>query len=171
MKRFLGLLVCFAAYATLVPALSVEALIDSSEVIAHGRVERSWPAWDNAHKYIWTHHEIAVLDSIRGTAARSVVVSEPGGEVDGVGMKVSGALPYGVGEEIVVFLYRTPVGYLRAVGYGQGKYSVTREGRVRASLSGFELTGRAHGTPLTALDGLTVSEFKARIRERAYPRK
>jgi hypothetical protein len=143
-------------------------LIDSSEVIAHGRVERSWPAWDNAHKYIWTHHQIAVLDSIRGTQAPSIVVSEAGGELDGVGMKMSGALPYRIGEEVVVFLYRTPVGYLRAVGFGQGKYSVTSEGRVRASLSGFELTGGARGTPLSHLDGLTVSEFKARIRERAY---
>ena len=87
MKRaLLGLLICCAANATLVPALSVEELIDSSEVIAHGRVGRSWTAWDRAHKYIWTHHQIAVLDSIRGAATGSIVVSEPGGEVGGVGV-------------------------------------------------------------------------------------
>jgi hypothetical protein len=168
MKRALILLlVCLAAQATLVPALSLEGLIDQSEIIVHGRVTGSWPAWDSKHKYIWTHYRIEVLDPIRGNPGASLVVSEPGGALDGVYMTISGALDYSVGEEAVVFLYRTPIGYLRATGSGQGKYTVTREMRVRANLKGLEMLrgDTSRGVPLSTLDGLSVAGFKARLRE------
>ena len=55
-------LICLAAQATLVPALSLRGLIDQSEIIVHGRVTRSWTAWDSAHKYIWTHYRLEIID-------------------------------------------------------------------------------------------------------------
>jgi hypothetical protein len=167
MKRALILpLICAAAQATLVPALSLEDLVEQSEIIAHGRVTSSWAVWDNGHKYIWTHYRIEVLDPLRGNPGASVVASEPGGSLDGVTMRISGAPDYAVGEEAIVFLYRTPIGYLRATGYGQGKYTVTARARIRANLNGFELLKRdsSRGVPLSSLDGLTITEFKARVR-------
>lgn len=168
MKRALiPALICAAAQATLVPALSLEGLVDQSEIIAHGRVTSSWPAWDSGHKYIWTHYRIDVLDPIRGNPGESMVVSEPGGSLDGITMRISGAPEYALGEEAIVFLYRTPIGYLRATGYGQGKYTVTTRRRVHANLNGFELLKRdsSRGVSLSTLDGLTVTEFKARVRD------
>jgi hypothetical protein len=168
MKRALILLlVCLAAQATLVPALSLEGLIDQSEIIVHGRVNAAWPAWDSKHKYIWTHYRIEVIDPILGNPGTSLVVSEPGGALDGEMMTISGALNYTVGEEAVVFLYRTPIGYLRATGSGQGKYTVTPQMRVRANLKGLEMLkgNGSPGVPLSTLDGLTVAGFKARVRE------
>jgi hypothetical protein len=132
-----------AASAAVAPELTLEQLAARSEIIAHARVERSWMAWDGAHKYIWTHHELHVIDPIRGSAG-PVVVSEPGGFLNGVGMRVSGAVEYRPGEEIVVFLYRTPVGFYRAVGQEQGKLAISRDRRVR--------TG-------------DLASFKARLRE------
>ncbi len=162
MKR-LGamLLVCAAAQAAIVPALSLEQLVEQSEVIVHGRVLRSWAAWDGARKYIWTHHEIEIIDPIRGGVSHSVIASEPGGRLDGIAMKFSGAVPYVTGEEAVLFLYRTPVGYWRATGFGQGKYTVEPGLRVHADLRGVELVPRQPAS----FDGLTVTEFKARVRE------
>ena len=167
MKRALILpLICIAAQATLVPALSLEGLIDQSEIIVHGRVASSWAAWDSGHKYIWTHYRIEVLDPLLGNLGANVVVSEPGGSLDGLTMRISGAPDYAVGEEAVVFLYRTPIGYLRATGFGQGKYTVTLRSRVHANMNGFDLlrADSLRGVPLSTLDGLTVSEFKARVR-------
>ncbi len=168
MKRALILpLICLAAQATQVPALSLEKLIDQSEIIAHGRVTNSWPAWDTRHKYIWTHYRIEVLDPIRGNPGASVVVSEPGGSLDGVSMSISGAPDYEVGEEAIVFLYHTPIGYLRTTGYQQGKYTVTSQMRVHTNMKGLELLKRdsSPGVSLSTLDGLTVTEFKARVRD------
>src|SRR4051812_45300981 len=100
MRRLLLLvLACAALKAALVPSLSLDDLVTQSPAIVHGRVVRSWAAWDNAHKYIWTHHMIAVLESVRGAAPGYVVASEPGGELDGVGMRIGGAVEYSVGEE------------------------------------------------------------------------
>jgi hypothetical protein len=160
-------LICVAAQATLVPALSLERLVDQSEIIVHGRVTSSWAAWDGGHKYIWTHYRIDVLDPIRGSRGASVVVSEPGGSLDVVNMRISGAPEYAVGEEAIVFLYRTPIGYLRATGYGQGKYTVTPHKRVHANLNGIDLLKRdsSRGVSLSTLDGLSVTEFKARVRD------
>ena len=161
------LLICFTAQATTVPSVGLEELVDQSEIIVHGRVVQSWATWDGAHKYIWTHHLIAVIDGVRGSGAGYVVASEPGGQLGNVGMRFSGALDYGVGEETVVFLYRTPIGFLRATGYGQGKYTVTQEARVRANSNGLDLLPRKglRGAELSTLNGLTVDDFKARVRD------
>lgn len=167
MKRgLLSVLLCLTVQATIVPSLSLEELIDGSEIIVHGRVARSWTAWDSGHKYIWTHHELDVIDPIRGARSGRVVVSEPGGTLDGVAMKFSGALPFSAGEETVVFLYRTPIGYLRTSGYGQGKYTVAQDTRVSANLRGLDVArrGPARGIALSTLEGLTVADFKARVR-------
>ena len=96
-----------------------------------------------------------MIDRVRGAEVRSIVASEPGGELDGVGMRFSGSIAYAVGEETIVFLYRTPIGYLRATGNGQGKYTITPAKRVRANVQGL----------VFPLDGLTVEAFKARVRE------
>lgn len=167
MKKVLILpLICLAAQATLVPALSLRGLIDQSEIIVHGRVTRSWAAWDSAHKFIWTHYRLDIIDHVKGNPGPSVTVSEPGGSLDGVNMRISGAPDYEVSEEAIVFLYRTPVGYLRATGYAQGKYTVTPETRVRTNRKGLELLQRdSAGSSLSALEGLSVADFKARVRD------
>lgn len=168
MKKVLILpLICLAAQATLVPALNLRGLIDQSEFIVHGRVTQSWAAWDSAHKYIWTHYRLEVIDDVKGNPGPNVMVSEPGGSLDGVSMSIAGAPDYQVGEEAIIFLYRTPVGYLRATGCAQGKYTVTPEMRVRTNRKGLELLPRdsAGGVSLSALEGLSVADFKARVRD------
>src|SRR5579884_811424 len=71
------------AAAAVMPRLSLEDLVARSEIIAQARVGNSWSAWDANHKYIWTHYQMQVTDAIRGSA-QTVVVSEPGGTLDGV---------------------------------------------------------------------------------------
>jgi hypothetical protein len=153
--------------ATIVPRLSLEDLVDESETIVEGRVQRSWTAWDPAHRYIWTHHELAISDRIKGAPQSSVIISEPGGTLDGVTLQIPGTVPFRAGEEIIVFLYRTPIGYLRTCGYGQGKYSISGNGapaqkKVRTNTAGLTLLDIK---PIELpLDGMSVSEFKSRVR-------
>ena len=138
--------------ATQVPTMSLEQVVDQAEVIAEGRVVRSWSGWDAAHRYVWTHYEVEVDGVLAGAAGRRMVLSEPGGEADGVRMVVSGAVPYGMGEAVMVFAYRTPVGFWRTVGWQQGKY--TRVG------DAFVQGGQALG----------AAEFRIRVREAATRR-
>lgn len=125
-----------AAAAAVAPRMTAEELVTQSEVIVRGHVTRSWTAWDSKHKYIWTHYEVAVAEMLRGPLAPTITVSEPGGSLDGVNMQTSGTLPFASGEDAVLFLYRTPIGYWRVVGGPQGKFTVNREGRVFAGSLG-----------------------------------
>ncbi len=156
--------------AAVVPRVFLEDLVNGSEWIVHGVVRESWSGWDEPTRIIWTHHHVEIRDALKGDARRSIVVSEPGGTVGGLSMISSGAVAYVGGEEVIVCLHRTPIGYLRSVGLGQGKYTVNAGGRVRAGLDGHLLvdpigkpTPRRE-TAVESLDGLTVERFKARIR-------
>src|SRR5437867_10443567 len=116
------LLAAAPAGATMVERLSLEQLVERSERIVQGRCERTWSDWDAKHQSIWTHWEIQVTEPIKGGPVTKLVISEPGGIVGDVGMLVEGVPHYEPGEEIVLFLYKTPIGYWRSRGLGQGKY-------------------------------------------------
>ena len=167
--RIFPILCCAATvWGAQVPRFSLEDLVDGSQYIVHGRVIHTWTGWDAKHLYLWTHHEIEVADTLRGAPGVRVTVSEPGGSLDGVHQSFSGALPFVPGEEVVVFLYRTPIGFLRAAGGAQGKFTIDRAGRARAHLAGAEVVDNPRarrGTALASLDALDVREFKRLVRE------
>jgi hypothetical protein len=180
MSKALVLSLLFAVFtssAAVVPRLTLDSLVTKSEIIAHGRVVDSRVAWNDKRDYIWTHYRIEVMDSIKSSGRSTVTVSVPGGIIDGVGLRVSGATRFDPDEEVVVFLNRTPVGYYRATGWGQGKYSVltdeaTGEKRLRTNLGGITLadpvgtTGMAQrNASLSRLDGTSLAEFKTRLRD------
>jgi len=163
--------------ATLVPRLTLDEMAAASDCVMEGKVGQSWSAWDPTHRFIWTHYELEVRNWLKGsTASRTVVVSEPGGTIGGLTMRVAGVVPYQAGEDVVVFLYRTPVGFLRVAGYGQGKFIISpaaegSERRVHASVAGVELVSagdpaarRGSNIGLEQLEGLVLPEFEARVR-------
>ena len=84
---------------------------------------------------------------MRGDPGASVVASEPGGRVDGINMAAAGAVEYAPGEEAIVFLYRTPVGYFRSTGLGQGKLTVASDGLSTPICKGLDLVKRGPDSP------------------------
>ncbi len=168
-----------AAQATLVPRMTLEEIVDASQSVVHGTVLRTWAEWDSGRKFIWTHYEIRVADALRGGPSATIVVSEPGGTVGETAMQIVGTPHYDVGEEVVLFAVRTPIGYLRTCGWGQGKFKVSRpegssQALVRSAAAGVELVERPAGdkpsqprvgTALTGINGLPLEEFKTRVRQ------
>jgi hypothetical protein len=143
-----------------------------------GAVVRKWTAWDDAHQFIWTHYEIQIVDSLKGNNSPKIVVSEPGGVIGETAMQIVGTPQYEVGEEVVLFANRTPIGYLRTCGWGQGKFQVVRPKAaapfVRAARAGAELVTPAAKnaseeqpaeTALETVNGLSLDAFKTRIRQ------
>ena len=165
-------------HATLVPRMSVEQMIDDSDLIVHGTVLRSWSGWDRARQFIWTHYELRVSDTMKGLPSIRLVVSEPGGIIGETAMQIAGAPRYEDGEEVVLFLNRTPIGYLRSCGWGQGKFGVSSLGGgaglvVRSAVSGVSFVEAPGGqpaglkqaqTPVGSFSGLALAEFKTRLR-------
>jgi hypothetical protein len=165
------------ASATVVPRMTLEQLVDASEAVVHGSVTRKWSTWDSGRRHIWTHYEIRVSERLKGEAASSLIVSEPGGEADGIAMQVAGTPEYQVGEEVVLFAARMATGVLRTCGWGQGKFRVVRASeRGRATIvpgaqrveiverSASEARAEDKQTPLTEVNGLALDDFKGRVR-------
>ena len=164
-----------AAEATMTPRLTLEGMVERSERIVQGRCLRTWSEWDAGRQFIWTHSEIEVSESLKGGPVTTVTISEPGGRVGDLEMRIEGMPHYQPGEEMVLFVYRTPIGLWRARGLGQGKYRILADPasgrrRVRGDVSGVALAEPARptagrGTELRQLDGMQLEDFKSRLRE------
>jgi hypothetical protein len=157
--------------ASSLPQLTLEKLVSQSDTIVAGHVVRAWAAMDSENRFIWTHYEINVGDVLKGPPQTSVVIGEPGGTLNGVSLPVPGSTSYTVGEEVSVFLYRTPIGYLRTTNYGQGKFVISADHRLDSShamnIAGAVIAADAYrsatGTSVETLDGTTWSDFRSRV--------
>lgn len=161
--------ICGAVHAGAAPRLSLAEMADGSEYIVQGTVLRSWTAWDAPHQCIWTHYELLVSEWLKAPVAldRTLVVSEAGGMADGITMLADDATPYSVGEKVVVLAWRTPEGFLRAAGNGQGKFTVTgfagsRDCRLRCSPHVIDRLRDAR-EPDERLDGMRLDDFKTYV--------
>ena len=150
-------LVLSVLLATAAPALASSAIqMDVPALTAHatdvvrGRIVSAVPGWTGDHRRIVTRVEVEVLETWKGTAAGRLTVVQPGGEVDGIGQRVSGVAELGPGEEVVLFLERSGPLH-RVVGLAQGVYRVSGASAARqavpASLEGLELVAPAGPAP------------------------
>jgi hypothetical protein len=169
MKSYLlALLPLLSLQAAVVPRVAFEQLVTDSTRIVHGRVLSSQVA--SSGQFLWTHYRVQVFDSIKGAPPTEVTVSEPGGTLNGIQMDISGAVEFRPGEEVVLFLYQTPIGYWRIRGAWQGKFDVTgsTSGKhVRATLINQDTAANARaaaGRPLDSLNGMPLADFVAAIR-------
>ncbi|MCU1324781.1 MAG: hypothetical protein JWN34_151 [Bryobacterales bacterium] len=158
--------------ATTLQRLSFEELTDTSDLIVAGKVTRSWSAWDAGHRYIWTHYSVAVSATEKGVQAATVELAEPGGVVEGMGMTIAGSVAYKVGDEVLVFAQRMANGVIRTAGWGQGKYTIQADGKLRAEIASRAVeyvdlkTATTGIEPLRSLDGLTLQEARLRVASR-----
>jgi hypothetical protein len=153
--------ICFLAglmlFLSLVPAsalmlgISTEELTRSAELVVSGNVESVEPSWTADGKSIVTRAIVVINETVKGQAQSDrVVVEHEGGEVGGVGLKVSDIAPLVKGSHVVLFLKggasRAPLSAQGAtqrvyhlVGKSQGKYTVGEDGIARKN--GFSLMG------------------------------
>ena len=166
------------ALATLVPQVTLEQMAGEAQFVVHGKVTRKWSAWDSGGQMIWSHYQLQLEEALKGSPGNSLVVSEPGGIVGDQGISIAGTPEYDVGDEVVLLVWRTPLGYLRTSGWGQGKFTVsatkgssTKTVHASLRLPGVELfSGRQAKDPQRqttlpgSLDGLSLEEFKGRLK-------
>ncbi|HUM12447.1 MAG TPA: hypothetical protein VLT82_15985 [Myxococcaceae bacterium] len=144
MKPLLLALLTAAAPALASTALQmdVSSLTAQATDVVRGRVVSSTPAWTADHRRIVTRVEVEVLETWKGNATGRLTVLQPGGELDGIGQRVTGVAALGTGEELVLFLERSGPHH-RIVGLAQGVYRITSAAGVRqavpASLDGLDL--------------------------------
>ncbi len=147
--------------ATQTSPLSLSQLVAQSDQIVTGYVVRSWPAWGTEHKFIWTKYEISVQEVLKGARASSIVVSEPGGELNGEASHVAGSVSYTPGEHVTLFLRQFPSGVRRTVGWSQGKFDIDPAGRIQSAGHDQELIGNLGSK---SPDRISYDRFRVHIR-------
>ncbi|HLK88841.1 MAG TPA: hypothetical protein VKZ18_03045 [Polyangia bacterium] len=126
-----GLAIASPAWATLVLALDLPALVKRAEQVSVVDVVSVKVGWNEEHDRIVTTVDLAVVDCWKGSAAPAsrVQVVQPGGTVDGLTMRVEGLPRFSPGERALLFLRfpRETPGRASVVGMAQGKRAVRRE--------------------------------------------
>ena len=118
-----------SADATIMVPLTVEDLTVRSRAVVRATVRQRQSVWDKNRKRIYTLTELAVSEVIHGEAPKTILIRTLGGEVDGVGMKVSGTPRLQDEQDVVVFLRDDPVeatGFM-VVGMSQGLYRLEKD--------------------------------------------
>lgn len=110
-----------------------EQLVRRAETVVVGRVAQQHSQWNSDRTRIVTQVTVTVDEVLKGDPnQRSLVVSVPGGEIDGVGELYTHTPRFRVSEAVVLFVERDPAGVLRVAGGEKGKVTISRD----------QLTGR-----------------------------
>jgi hypothetical protein len=122
--------------SAMVVTLSTENLTKTSDVIITGDVITSKSLWSADKHFIYTLATVAIREVIKGRPLQNnLTIVLEGGEVDGIGLKVSDVAPLIVGETVLLFLspekITTPAMRYRIVGKAQGKYSIDKKDMAR----------------------------------------
>ncbi|HKP86013.1 MAG TPA: matrixin family metalloprotease [Blastocatellia bacterium] len=159
-----GLLVCLLSVAICGMATSIVVPSDSDMVIraraiVQGRVV-SINSADDSQFGISTYVTLEVQEVFKGEiAARTLVLREPGGEVEGRGQIIYGAPRFAINEDVFVYLDTWPDGSLRVHEMFLGKLSIVKDretGRTMvirgAPSDGADILGRSPGNITDSLE-------------------
>lgn len=116
----LTMLTAFAAHATTIVLPSDEQLVDKAPVIVSGTVVSLSPV--DRDGTIWTETTVSVTRTIKGKAADTITIHEPGGILGDRITKVFGTPEFTVGESVLLFLDEAPRGGYRVVDLFVGKF-------------------------------------------------
>lgn len=94
--------------ATVMRELSIEELSARSSHVVRGTVLGQVSRWSEDRKGILTYVDVAVHEQVKGAPPLPGVIQivQPGGELDGVRMKIVGGPVFHDGEEVFLFLKR-----------------------------------------------------------------
>jgi hypothetical protein len=166
------------AMATSLLYQDLSALTQSSDAVVHGTVKKTESRWSGDHQRIVTEVSIDVSEFLKGKGARTVVVLQPGGEVGGIGQKISGLASFAEGEEVVLFLEHKGAEKYRVAGMALGKYRVERSSDKTAAFAVPESTGDAMVIDPQTREpvqvdrqpmDLTALKAKVRVAAKAHP--
>lgn len=158
---------------TLALALSLEDMVDQSDVIAIGNCIDAKSVW--VDRTLVTLAIVSVGETLKGAAAEHITVVLPGG-VDAnrkfpIAMSYPGAPRLTPGEDVFLFLNSEAdfgMGYSVA-GFAQGKFSIVTdedgEKMVSRDLTAMSLKGD-NGVRRGSANAIPLSSFKQRVKSR-----
>ena len=129
--------------AGLVVKLSIEEMTTMAQSILVGNVTHI-ANYQGDKGYIYTQITLSVEQTIKGETRGGVIITVPGGEVNGHKMLVEDAPSFQLGERAMVFL-EEPDGTFVVVGGFQGKYTIDKNNMVGGTTSLAEFIQQLRG--------------------------
>lgn len=122
----LGLvLIAVVANATTLARLTFNDLTSQATAIARVQCLRSSSYWKNGE--IWTRSEFAVVEQSKGDLPPIVEVEMPGGAIGHLHARVDEVPAFHPAEEDYLFLWTSPNGTLRVLGWSQGVFRIRKD--------------------------------------------
>ena len=112
------------AQATTLLRMDLDDLTAESHAIVYGKIVASRAEWNNNHSMINTYYTVEATQYLKGNLGASFELQEPGGERDGLMVRVPSVPVFAVGEEAVLFVWTDPKGRHQVIGFEQGALKV-----------------------------------------------
>ncbi len=163
----LSLVVAGVASATTLVRMSVAQMSHAAQAIVRARCLEESTGWDAGE--IWTFTSFDVQEVWQGSAPAQIKVRLLGGRVGNLTSSVSGVPRFRSGEEVVLFLERTPRGDFSVVSWEQGTFRIHREAATglqsvtqdSSSFATFDPATREFET--AGIRNLPIEMFRARV--------
>ena len=136
------------APATTVVPMDTRALVTRSHDIVIGEVTAVRSRWNDDRTRIVTDVTLRVSESLRGSAGTELVLTQIGGELDGMRYTVEGGPRFSPGEETLVFTWRDAQGRPQVSGLSQGKFDIRRDAATGARTLTRALPGLTSRDPI-----------------------
>jgi hypothetical protein len=120
------LFACAASAAVFDHLPSDTELIDRSDLVVVGTVRHAASRIRPDNGWVVTDYELAVEETLKGTANQTITLTEVGGAADGRFTVISDSARYTVGERVLVFLHRASGGTYYTTGMNFGKFEFAR---------------------------------------------
>jgi len=119
---------CLAAFLAPLPGstlqqLSLDDMIRLSTVIVRGKTQQTVSTYRNS--IIYTHYQVQVSETLKGTAANQLDIVVPGGAANQMQQIFAGAPSLAAGQDYVLFLWTSKSGLTQIIGLSQGLFVVT----------------------------------------------
>jgi hypothetical protein len=119
---------CLAAFLAPLPGstlqqLSLDDMIRLSTVIVRGKTQQTVSTYRNS--IIYTHYQVQVSETLKGTAANQLDIVVPGGAANQMQQIFAGAPSLAPGQDYVLFLWTSKSGLTQIIGLSQGLFVVT----------------------------------------------
>jgi len=139
-----------AASATVFQSTNDRQLTDRSDAVVIATV-RDASSHVRADGYVVTDYRFDVEQTLKGTAAETITVSEVGGRAGDRFTFIADSAAYAPGERVMVFLRRRGDGTYFTTGMAMGKFSFTRNARGEAVVT--RNVSELHDDPPRLADG------------------
>ena len=156
-----------AAKATTLARMSVAQMSHAAQAIVRARCVENSAGWDAGE--IWTFTSFQVQEAWQGSVSGRIRVRLLGGRVGNLTSSVSGVPRFRSGEEVVLFLERTPRDDFSIVSWEQGTFRIRREAATGSESVTQDSASFATFDPATRLfeaagiRNLPMETFRARV--------